>query len=83
MADEPKPPKTTEGAPTSQPHSFDDASLNALEFLFAVMRDKSTDLRDRTRAAELLLHIIGPSDACVVRQDREVTTIRVSGKGLH
>ena len=49
------PPKATEGAPTIQAHLYNDVSLNAVQFLRAVVHDPNTSLRWRMRAADILM----------------------------
>jgi hypothetical protein len=48
-------PKAAEPAPAAPAHLYNDQSLNALQFLRAVVHDTNTSLRHRMRAAELLM----------------------------
>ena len=46
-------PNNSQGPPLT--HLYNDASLNPVQFLLAVVHDTATDLRHRMHAAELLM----------------------------
>jgi len=50
--------QTTAHGPESKPHAYDAPNLTAKQFLYAVMRDTSLDLRTRMKAADRLCHIV-------------------------
>jgi hypothetical protein len=62
-------------------HLYNDPSLNALQFMLAVVHDTATDLRHRVHAAEILLGL-GQGHIGVDREPDAV--IRIGGiKGMH
>ncbi len=58
-------------------HPYNSATIDALGFLYAVMRDQHTSLRWRVDAAEKLMHI--DPHGYIARQDHEQVTIRIGG----
>lgn len=74
-------PKAAEGVPATPAHLYNDPSLNALQFLLAVVHDTNTSLRHRMRAADILMGL-GQGHMGVDRGPDAV--IRIGGiKGMH
>jgi hypothetical protein len=70
-------PPTGANAAPAPTHAYDNPSIGALEFLYAVMRDPHTSLRWRVEAADRLMRI--DPNGYVARQEHASTVISMGG----